>query len=93
MTHGTMTGSLSFHGVTKPITLTVAFNGGGPVGRRIGMGYSATALLKMADYGMDISAHNIGDTVSLTIETEFINQDEKTDVQRVRQLQTQPRQE
>ena len=93
MTHGTMTGSLSFHGVTKPITLSVVFNGGGPVGRRIGMGYSATALLKMPDYGMDISAHNIGDTVSLAIETEFINQDEKTDVQRVRQLQARPRQE
>jgi len=93
MTHGAMTGSLSFHGVTKPITLAVTFNGGGPAGRRIGMGYSATALLKMPDYGMDIGPHNIGDTVSLAIETEFINQDVKTDVQRVRQLQSQPRTE
>jgi polyisoprenoid-binding protein YceI len=91
MTHGTMTGSLSFHGVTKPITLNVTFNGGGPAGRRITMGYSATAMLKMPDYGMDISAHNIGDSVALTIETEFINQDVKTDVERVRQLQTRPR--
>ena len=57
------------------------------------MGYSADALLKMPDYGMDISAHNIGDTVSPAIETEFINQDQKTDVQRVRQLRAQPRQE
>lgn len=91
MTHGTMTGSLTFHGVTKPITLNVTFNGGGPAGRRIEMGYSATASLKMPDYGMDISAHNIGDTVALAIETEFINQDEKTDVNRVRQLQSRSR--
>ena len=88
MTHGTMTGSLTFHGVTKPITLNVIFNGGGPVGRRVGMGYSATATLKMPDYGMDIGANNIGDTVSLAIETEFINQDEQTDVRRVQRLQS-----
>jgi len=88
--HGTMTGSLSFHGVTRPITFNVAFNGGGPAGRRISMGYSATALLTMTDYGMDIAPHNIGDTVSLAIETEFINQDQQTDVARVRRLQTQP---
>jgi polyisoprenoid-binding protein YceI len=86
-----MTGSLSFHGVTKPITLNVIFNGGGPVGRRIGMGYSATAVLKMADYGMDISAHNIGDTVSLAIETEFINQDQKTDIRQIQELGSRPR--
>jgi polyisoprenoid-binding protein YceI len=93
MTHGTMTGSLTFHGVTKPITLNVTFNGGGPAGRRIEMGYSATASLKMPDYGMDISANNIGDTVSLAIETEFINQDEKTDVGRVQRLQSKAREQ
>ena len=91
MTHGTMTGSLTFHGVAKPITLNVTFNGGGPAGRRIEMGYSATASLKMPDYGMDISAHNIGDTVALAIETEFIDQDETTDLNRVRQLQSRGR--
>jgi polyisoprenoid-binding protein YceI len=90
VSHGTMTGSLSFHGVTRPITLNVTFNGGGPAGRRISMGYSAIALLKMTDYGMDIAPHNIGDTVSLTIETEFINQDQQTDVARVRRLQANP---
>jgi polyisoprenoid-binding protein YceI len=89
--HGTMTGMLSFHGVTKPVTLNVTFNGGGPVGRRITMGYSATATLNMPEYGMDIAPHNISDNVALTIETEFTNQDVKTDVERVRQLQTQPR--
>lgn len=91
MNHGTMSGMLSFHGVTKPITLNVTFNGGGPVGRRITMGYSATATLNMPEYGMDIAPHNISDTVALTIETEFTNQDVKTDAERVRQLQAQPR--
>lgn len=87
MSHGTMTGMLSFRGVTKPITLNVTFNGGGPVGRRITMGYSATATLNMPEYGMDIAPHNIGDNVALTIETEFTNQDVKTDVEQVRRLQ------
>lgn len=87
MNHGTMSGTLSFHGVTKPITLNVTFNGGGPVGRRITMGYSATATLNMPEYGMDIAPHNIGDNVALTIETEFTNQDVKTDVEQVRRLQ------
>jgi len=92
MTHGTMTGALTFHGVTKPITLDVTFNGGGPAGRRISMGYSATATLRMPDYGMDITEHNISDTVALAIETEFINQDAKVDVDQIRQLQNRPRQ-
>jgi len=87
MNHGTMAGTLSFHGVTKPVTLNVTFNGGGPVGRRITMGYSATATLNMPEYGMDIAPHNIGDNVALAIETEFTNQDVKTDVEQVRRLQ------
>lgn len=93
MSHGTMAGMLSFHGVTKPITLNVTFNGGGPVGRRITMGYSATATLNMVEYGMDIAPHNIGDTVALAIETEFTNQDVKTDPEQVRRLQRQPREQ
>ncbi len=90
MNHGTMTGDLSFHGVTRPITLDVTFNGGGPVGRRIGMGFSATAHLNVADYGMDITSNNIVDGVSLIIETEFVNQELETDVEQVQQLQSQP---
>ena len=93
MNHGTMAGMLTFHGVTKPVILNVTFNGGGPVGRRITMGYSATTTLNMPEYGMDIAPHNIGDTVALTIETEFTNQEVKTDVDRVRQLQNQSRQD
>ena len=87
MSHGTMSGTLSFHGVTKPFTMNVTFNGGGPVGRRVTMGYSATATLNMVEYGMDIAPHNIGDTVALAIETEFTNEDVKTDVNAVRRLQ------
>lgn len=93
MSHGTMTGMLSFHGVTKPIALNVTFNGGGPVGRRITMGFSATATLNMVEYGMDIAPHNIGDTVALAIETEFTNEDVATDAEQVRRLQRQPREQ
>lgn len=91
MNHGTMTGDLSFHGVTRPITFDVTFNGGGPVGRRIGMGFSATTFLMMADYGMDITLNNIVDGVSLIIETEFVSQDQETIVDEVlRFLQGRP---
>jgi len=91
LNHGTMTGNLTFHGVTKPITLNVTFNGAGPAGRRIAMGFSATTSLKMADYAMDITTNNIMDGVALSIETEFINQDIQTDVRRVQELQAPPR--
>ena len=88
--HGTMTGNITLHGVTKPITFNVTLNGGGPVGRRIGMGFSATASLEMADFGIDIGTNNIEDRVQIIIETEFINQNQQTDVQQVQQLQAQP---
>jgi hypothetical protein len=41
----------------------------------------------MVEYGMDIAPHNIGDTVALAIETEFTNEDVKTDINAVRRLQ------
>lgn len=71
MNHGTMTGNLTLHGVTKPITLDVTFNGAGPAGRRVKMGFSATADLLLADYGIDVGLNNVTDGVSLIIETEF----------------------
>jgi len=86
MNHGAMTGNVSFHGVTRPVTLKVTYNGGGPIGQRIGMGFSATTFLKWADYGMDTGTNNITDGVTLIIETEFINQQVRTNVDRVRQL-------
>jgi polyisoprenoid-binding protein YceI len=71
MNHGTMTGNLTLHGVTKPITLATTFNGAGPAGRRVKMGFSATARLNLADYKIDIGTNNVSGPVLLNIDLEF----------------------
>ena len=71
MNHGTLTGNLTLHGVTKPITMPTVFNGAGPAGRRVKMGFSSTARVKLADYGIDIGTNNVTGDVMLNIEVEF----------------------
>ena len=80
-----VTGDLTLHGVTKPLTLAVSFNGGygafpmDPGGARIG--FSATGKLMRSDYGIGFgvpapgSAFGVGDAVQIIIETEFTNPD------------------
>jgi polyisoprenoid-binding protein YceI len=85
--HGTMTGDLTLHGVTRPITFDVTFNGGGPAGRRVKMGFSATASLTLAGYEIDVSESNVTDFVSLNIEVEFINEDAEIDLDAIQALQ------
>ena len=50
---GTMTGDLTFHGVTRPVTLDVTFAGAGhgvtPLGTRLG--FSGSAKIKRSDFG------------------------------------------
>jgi polyisoprenoid-binding protein YceI len=88
LNHGTMTGNLNLHGVTLPITFEVTYNGGGPAGRRVKMGFSATGNLAVGPFGIDLSENNVTDYVSLNIETEFINQEVETDVEAVQALQS-----
>ena len=72
---GTVTGDLTFLGVTKPVTLNVAYNGTAtfpwaPDQPRIG--FSATGTLKRSDFGLDIMVPNLGDAVDLLVEAEFV---------------------
>ncbi len=74
-TTGTVTGDLTFLGVTKPVTLDVTYNGmvqlpWTPDQDRIG--FSATTTLKRSDFGMDTNLEFIGDEVEVIIETEFL---------------------
>jgi len=74
-TSGTVTGDLTFLGVTKPVTLDVTYNGmvqlpWTPEQDRIG--FSAKTTLKRSDFGMNSNLEFIGDEVEIIIETEFL---------------------
>lgn len=80
-----VTGDFTLRGVTKPLTLTVRFNGGygrqsfDPGGARIG--FSATGVFNRSDYGMTYgipapgTTLGVADEVRLRIEAEFVNPD------------------
>ncbi len=71
--HGTMTGDLTIHGVTKPVTLDVHFVGGGvmPMINAQTMGFTATGAIKRSDFGMTGFLPGLGDEVKLDISAEF----------------------
>lgn len=72
---GTVSGDLSFHGVTKPVTLDVTFDGAGrgitPLGTRLG--FSGAARIKRSDFGLSNFALNqfTSDEVDVVFEIEF----------------------
>lgn len=72
--HGTLTGDLSFHGVTKPVALDVTFNGAGPglLGAGTRAGFSGTAHIKRSDFGVTAASQFAGDDVDLVFEVEFV---------------------
>ncbi len=71
--HGVVEGNLTLHGVTRPVTLAVTFNGVGgdliPLVTR--SGFSATTNLRRSDFGLTRYEGLVGDTVQLVIEVEF----------------------
>jgi polyisoprenoid-binding protein YceI len=71
--HGTITGTLTIHGVAKPVTLAVTFNGVGgdiiPFVTRVG--FSANTTIKRSDFGLTSLPGLVGDDVQLIIEIEF----------------------
>ena len=70
---GIMTGDLTVHGVTKPVTLNVTFNNGGknPFGSGYKLGFDATGSLKRSDFGVDRFVPNVGDEIDFVISAEF----------------------
>jgi polyisoprenoid-binding protein YceI len=80
-TTATVTGDFTLHGVTRPVTLDVTYNGGYPAnamdpgGARIG--FSAHGVIKRSAFGMGFgvpaagSTMGVGDDVEVMIETEF----------------------
>lgn len=70
---GKITGDLTLHGVTKPVTLDVTFNGGAPnpFSKQFTLGFSGTAMIKRSDFGISAFLPQVGDNVALRIEAEF----------------------
>ena len=70
---GSVTGDLTWLGVTKPVTLDVVWNGVGsgmlPGGTRTG--FSATGHIKRSDFGNKAYIPIVSDDVDLEIEVEF----------------------
>ncbi|EJF89092.1 YceI family protein [Bartonella tamiae] len=71
---GKVMGDLTFHGVTKPVTLDVTLNAAlpeHPMSKKPAIGFSATGVIKRSDFGVDALVGPVSDDVNLTIEAEF----------------------
>ena len=66
-----VTGDLTVHGVTKPVTLDVALKkiGTDPVSKKKAAGFSASASVNRHDFGVSIAEALIGAEVAIQIET------------------------
>lgn len=71
---GELTGDLNFHGVTKPVTLDVEFNGVGPglLGAGTRMGFSGTGHIRRSEFGVNQARLFAGDDIDLVFEVEFV---------------------
>ena len=69
---GTMTGDLTLHGVTKPVTFNVTFIGVGHglFGGTI-TGFSAVGTFKRSDFGSTFLLNLVGDDTEIEIDAEF----------------------
>lgn len=74
LNRGTMTGNLTFLGVTRPVALEVTYHGAGAAMGATKMGFSATGSIKRSDFGFATMLGPLADQVDLQIEAEFIKQ-------------------
>lgn len=75
--HAKVTGDLTLHGVTKPVTLDVTLVGAGvnPLSKKYTVGFEATGTLKRSEFGVKTYVPLIGDELHLTIAGAFEKQD------------------
>ncbi|MDR3532880.1 MAG: YceI family protein [Rhodopila sp.] len=68
-----VTGNLTFHGVTKPVTLAVKFNGAGinVLDKKYTAGFEVSGKIKRSDFGVKTYEPLIGDDVDLIISAAF----------------------
>ena len=72
---GDVIGDMTILGVTKPVTLHVTYNKSGihPFTNEYVSGFTADAMLKRSDFGMDSFIPAVGDEVRIHLEVEAIN--------------------
>lgn len=65
-------GNLTMAGITKPVTLNVKLNklGVNPISNRKTVGFSANAIIKRSEFGIDYGIPTVSDEVKLVIESE-----------------------
>jgi polyisoprenoid-binding protein YceI len=68
-----VTGEFTLHGVTKPLTLDVTFNGAGtnPLDKKYTVGFEASGVIKRSDFGVKTYVPLIGDDVKIIISAGF----------------------
>lgn len=70
---GTLSGNLTIHGVTQPVTLEVTFNGyaPNPLTKQPTVGFSASGHFSRAKFGLSTWYPAVGDEIDVRIEAEF----------------------
>ena len=65
-------GTLTLHGVSKPLTLDVTLNkvGVNPINNKNTVGFTATGMIKRSDFGINTLLPDLGDDVTLQIGAE-----------------------
>jgi polyisoprenoid-binding protein YceI len=68
-----ITGNLTFHGVTKPIVLAAIFNGAGvnPLDKHYTVGFEATGTINRSDFGVKTYIPLLSDETKLHISAAF----------------------
>jgi polyisoprenoid-binding protein YceI len=71
-----ITGNLTMHGITKPISLKATFNAAAvnPLNKKYTLGFKATGTIKRTDFGVSKYAPLVSDETTLTITSAFEKQ-------------------
>ncbi|GAA4763832.1 YceI family protein [Stakelama sediminis] len=75
-THATITGNLTIHGVTKPVTLDATFMGAGtnPMNKKGYIGFYGKTTIRRSDFGVGKYVPLVSDSVKLTLHAGFIRE-------------------
>lgn len=68
-----VTGNLTLHGITKPVTLHIVYIGAGinPLNKAYTVGFQITGKINRGDFGIKTYLPKVGDEVDLTIAAAF----------------------